>query len=66
MHLMALGQHRNVVAPVVGGGAEAVHQQDGRAHRIGRAGGDGVDGMTGVAPGLGVSQGSHHAGHRGG
>ena len=59
VHLMALGQHGNVVAPVVRGSTKAMHQQDRRALGLSRRRCDGVHWMAGVAPGLGYRQGSH-------
>ena len=51
MDLVALGQHRNVEAPVVGGGPKAMDQQQGRTDRLVRAAAQAVDGMALVTPG---------------
>ena len=51
MDLVALGQHRNVEAPMVGGGAKAMDQQQGRSDRLVGAAAEAMDGMALVAPG---------------
>ena len=52
MHLMALSQGGEVVAPVVGTGAEAMHEQQGWALRLRRSRRHRVHRMAAVAPGL--------------
>ena len=51
MDLVALGQHRNVEAPVVGGGAKAMDQQQGRTDRLVGTPAQAMDGMALVTPG---------------
>ena len=68
MDLVALGQHGDVVTPVVGGGAEAMDQQQGRTDRLVWAAAQAVDGLALVAPGELLHplcwQGQHRSGHR--
>jgi len=59
MHLMGAGEHGDVVAPVVGGGPEAMHQEQGgtpgrirRGLRLGRPALQAVHGMALMAPGI--------------